>query len=58
MSEITIIQAINMALRRALEDDPAVVVLGQDVGRHGGVFRRVKARGQAVGWRECGLVIR
>src|SRR5699024_6451673 len=26
-------------LRRALEDDPAVIVMGEDVGRLGGVFR-------------------
>jgi 2-oxoisovalerate dehydrogenase E1 component beta subunit len=49
MSEITIIQAINMALRRALEDDPAVVVLGQDVGRHGGVFRATEGLQQRFG---------
>ena len=30
----------------------------QTCRRHGGVFRRVKARGQAVGWRECGLLMR
>jgi 2-oxoisovalerate dehydrogenase E1 component beta subunit len=49
MSEITIIQAINMALRRALEDDPAVVVFGQDVGRHGGVFRATEGLQQRFG---------
>jgi 2-oxoisovalerate dehydrogenase E1 component beta subunit len=49
MSEITIIQAVNMALRRALEDDPAVVVLGQDVGRHGGVFRATEGLQQRFG---------
>jgi 2-oxoisovalerate dehydrogenase E1 component beta subunit len=49
MSEITIIQAINMALRRALEDDPAVVVLGQDIGRHGGVFRATEGLQQRFG---------
>lgn len=32
-------QAINLALARAMEDDPAVLVLGEDVGRDGGVFR-------------------
>ncbi len=31
--------AIGDGLRRALEDDPAVVVMGEDVGRLGGVFR-------------------
>ena len=47
--EVTIIQAINMALRRALEDDPAVVVLGQDVGLHGGVFRATEGLYQRFG---------
>lgn len=39
MIEITLVQAINLALMRAMKDDPAVVVLGEDVGRDGGVFR-------------------
>ena len=39
MAEITMLEAINMALARALEDDPHVVVLGEDVGANGGVFR-------------------
>jgi pyruvate dehydrogenase E1 component beta subunit len=32
-------QAINRALDEALADDPRVMVLGEDVGRTGGVFR-------------------
>ncbi|HEY3908266.1 MAG TPA: alpha-ketoacid dehydrogenase subunit beta [Stellaceae bacterium] len=39
MPEITLVQAVNMALARALGDDEAVVVLGEDVGAEGGVFR-------------------
>jgi 2-oxoisovalerate dehydrogenase E1 component beta subunit len=31
--------AINAGLRRALEDDPAVLLMGEDIGRLGGVFR-------------------
>ena len=31
--------AITMALARAMQDDPRVVVLGEDVGVNGGVFR-------------------
>ena len=31
--------AINVGLRQAMEDDPKVLVLGEDVGRLGGVFR-------------------
>jgi len=32
-------QAINAGLRRALEGDPKVVLMGEDIGRLGGVFR-------------------
>ncbi len=39
MPEITLVQAINLALARAMGDDSAVVVLGEDVGAEGGVFR-------------------
>jgi len=39
MAEITLVQAVNMALARALEDDPRVVIFGQDVAVNGGVFR-------------------
>ncbi|WP_306360574.1 alpha-ketoacid dehydrogenase subunit beta [Nocardia sp. CC227C] len=31
--------AVNFGLRRALEDDPRVVLMGEDIGRLGGVFR-------------------
>ncbi|MFE3256212.1 alpha-ketoacid dehydrogenase subunit beta [Nocardia sp. NPDC059091] len=31
--------AINHGLRRALEDDPKVLLMGEDIGRLGGVFR-------------------
>jgi len=49
MSELTLIQSINLALRRALEEDPAVVLLGQDIGRHGGVFRATEGLQQRFG---------
>ncbi len=39
MSEINLVQAVNLALHRAMADDPTVVVLGEDVGIDGGVFR-------------------
>jgi 2-oxoisovalerate dehydrogenase E1 component beta subunit len=39
MAEVTLVEAINLALARAMEDDPNVVVLGEDVGVNGGVFR-------------------
>ena len=39
MAELTLVEAVNRALARAMQEDPAVLVLGEDVGRDGGVFR-------------------
>jgi len=39
MSQMNMIQAINSAHDLMLEKDPSVVVLGEDVGYFGGVFR-------------------
>ena len=39
MSSITLSRAINEGLRRSLEADPKVMIMGEDVGRLGGVFR-------------------
>ncbi|OUM44329.1 alpha-ketoacid dehydrogenase subunit beta [Arthrobacter sedimenti] len=39
MSTMTFGRAINAGLRRAMDDDPKVVLLGEDIGRLGGVFR-------------------
>lgn len=39
MAEITLVEAINQALAYELEHDKNVVVLGEDVGPNGGVFR-------------------
>ncbi len=39
MSVMTLAQALNGALDLALARDPAVVLLGEDIGRSGGVFR-------------------
>ncbi len=39
MAELTLVQAINQALAQEMERDERVVVLGEDVGRNGGVFR-------------------
>jgi 2-oxoisovalerate dehydrogenase E1 component beta subunit len=39
MPVMTMVQAIQDALRLALREDPRVVVLGEDVGLNGGVFR-------------------
>jgi pyruvate dehydrogenase E1 component beta subunit len=39
MSEVTLAQALNGALATALETEERVVLLGEDIGRTGGVFR-------------------
>lgn len=39
MANLTLVQAINLALAQEMEADPRVVILGEDVGRNGGVFR-------------------
>jgi pyruvate dehydrogenase E1 component beta subunit len=36
---VTLVEAVNLALARAMEQDENVVVLGEDVGTNGGVFR-------------------
>lgn len=39
MPDVTMIEAIRLALQRAMTEDDTVVVLGEDVGIDGGVFR-------------------
>lgn len=39
MTEMTIVKAVNQALSLAMEKDPSIVLIGEDIGRDGGVFR-------------------
>jgi pyruvate dehydrogenase E1 component beta subunit len=39
MAKLTMVEAINLALRQEMEKDPRVLILGEDVGKNGGVFR-------------------
>src|SRR5674536_402614 len=39
MAPTTLAKAVNMGLRKAMESDPKVLVMGEDVGKLGGVFR-------------------
>ncbi len=39
MAKITMVQALNLALKQEMEKDDRVILLGEDVGRDGGVFR-------------------
>ncbi len=39
MANLTLVQAINLALIQEMERDDRIIILGQDVGVNGGVFR-------------------
>jgi pyruvate dehydrogenase E1 component beta subunit len=39
VTELNLVQAVNLAMKRAMADDPRVLVFGEDVGVDGGVFR-------------------
>jgi pyruvate dehydrogenase E1 component beta subunit len=39
MAKLTMVEAINSALRHEMDKDPRVLILGEDVGKNGGVFR-------------------
>lgn len=39
MAHMTLVQAVNSALHTAMQSDERIVVLGEDVGENGGVFR-------------------
>ncbi|WP_426398586.1 alpha-ketoacid dehydrogenase subunit beta [Ralstonia sp. R-29] len=39
MADVNLVEAINLALAHALEHDSAVVLMGEDIGVNGGVFR-------------------
>jgi 2-oxoisovalerate dehydrogenase E1 component beta subunit len=49
MPEVTLVEAINLALARAMTEDPTVLVLGEDVGVNGGVFRATVGLQQRFG---------
>ena len=49
MPESTLVEAVNLALARAMQDDPNVIVLGEDVGVSGGVFRATVGLQQRFG---------
>ena len=49
MAETTLVGAVTMALARAMEEDEQVVVLGEDVGVNGGVFRATQGLQERFG---------
>ena len=38
-TQMTLVESVNLALKREMSDDDSVVILGEDVGVNGGVFR-------------------
>ena len=53
MAERSIVEAINDCLHVELERDPSVMVLGEDVGRSGGVFRATAGLRDRFGPERC-----
>src|ERR1041384_2238247 len=53
MPEMNIIQAVNDALRLEMRRDPRVLVVGEDVGRFGGVFRATSGLYEEFGAERC-----
>jgi pyruvate dehydrogenase E1 component beta subunit len=49
MANLTLVQAINLALTQEMEADPRVLILGEDVGKNGGVFRVTEGLQQRFG---------
>ncbi len=49
MTERTLVQAVNRGLFEAMQADPDVVLLGEDIGVNGGVFRATEGLAQQFG---------
>jgi pyruvate dehydrogenase E1 component beta subunit len=49
MANLTLVQAINLALIQEMEADDRVIILGEDVGPNGGVFRVTEGLHQRFG---------
>ncbi len=53
MTERLLVEAVNDALHVELERDPTVMVMGEDVGRAGGVFRATAGLRERFGANRC-----
>lgn len=49
MANLTLVQAINLALMQEMEADDRVILLGEDIGKNGGVFRVTEGLQQRFG---------
>ena len=53
MATLTLVQAVNDALKTAMRTDPNVVVFGEDVGPKGGVFLATEGLTKEFGEERC-----
>src|SRR6185369_9970354 len=53
MANLTLVQAVNDALKTAMRTDPDVVVFGEDVGPKGGVFLATEGLTKEFGRERC-----
>ena len=49
MTKMNMVQAINLALKQEMQKDQSVVLLGEDIGKDGGVFRVTEGLWQQFG---------
>ena len=49
MTELALVEAVTLALAREMDADPAVILLGEDVGVNGGVFRATEGLQERFG---------
>ena len=51
LKKITLLEAVNLALHRAMVEDDNVVMLGEDIGINGGVFRATQGLRERFGFK-------
>jgi 2-oxoisovalerate dehydrogenase E1 component subunit beta len=49
MSEVSMLGALTLAMARAMQDDPRVILIGEDIGVNGGVFRATEGLRERFG---------
>jgi pyruvate dehydrogenase E1 component beta subunit len=49
MPELNMVDSIRLALQESLRDDPAVMLMGEDIGLNGGVFRATQGLQEQFG---------
>ncbi len=49
--KVTLLDAVNLALHRAMSEDENVIILGEDVGVNGGVFRATQGLRDSFGFK-------